>query len=111
MLRAATTAVDRARSGGGPTLLEAVTYRFHGHLMGDDMAYMPTEEREAAMDADPVPRFRALMVERGHATDAELSAIESDNATRIDEAVEFALAAEEPDPSELEDDVYATVIR
>ncbi len=77
MCQAAEEAVARARAGEGPTLIEAVTYRFWGHLMGDAMEYMPKEERQAAMDADPVPRYRQWLIDNGHATDDELTALES----------------------------------
>lgn len=111
MWRAAGEAVARARSGGGPTLLEAVTYRFWGHLLGDAMEYMPTEERAAAMEADPVPRYRAWLVAEGHASEEELLDIEARAATAIDDAVEFALASPPPDASELFTDVFAEVAR
>ena len=58
---AMTEAVGRARSGGGPTLLECVTFRFRGHHFGDPMAYIPKEQFEAAEQADPVPRFRSRL--------------------------------------------------
>ncbi len=109
MWRAAGEAVARARAGEGPTLIEAVTYRFWGHLMGDAMEYMPKEERQAAMAADPLPRYRQWLIDNGHATDDELSAIEARVSADIDEAVEFALASPEPDESELYTDVFAGV--
>ena len=63
-------AVDRARAGGGPTLIEAVTFRFHGHVFGDADAYMDKGEKEAAMARDPVPAFRAWLIANGHASEA-----------------------------------------
>ncbi len=104
-------AVERARSGGGPTLVEAVTYRFWGHLMGDAMEYMPKEERKAAMEADPVPRYRQWLIDNGHAADDDLTAIESKAQDAIEDAVQFALDSPFPDPSELYTDVYAEVVR
>jgi len=104
-------AVERARSGGGPTLVEAVTYRFWGHLMGDAMEYMPKEERKAAMEADPVPRYRQWLIDNGHATADDLTAIESKAQDAIEDAVQFALDSPFPDPSELYTDVYAEVVR
>jgi acetoin:2,6-dichlorophenolindophenol oxidoreductase subunit alpha len=106
MYHAAGEAIERARSGGGPTLIEAVTYRFWGHLMGDAMEYMPKEERKAAMAADPVPRYRQLLLERGVATEDELAATEAEVSAAIDDAVEFALNSPFPDESELYTDVY-----
>ncbi|MBP1823323.1 pyruvate dehydrogenase E1 component alpha subunit [Mycobacterium sp. OAE908] len=111
MYGAALRAVTRARTGGGPTLVEALTYRFWGHIFGpDDMAYMPTEERAAAMANDPVPRFRALLVEQGTATEEELAAIEASVEKRIDDAVDFALASPPPDMNELLVDVYTEAV-
>jgi pyruvate dehydrogenase E1 component alpha subunit len=107
MWRAARDAVTRARNGEGPTLLEAKTFRFKGHLLGDDSHYIPKEEMAAAIAADPLPRYRAWLVAEGHATDAALSEIERGNAAAIEEAVEFALASPFPDPAELGTDVYA----
>jgi len=110
MYAAAHEAVERARTGGGPTLIEANTYRFFGHLMGDTMEYMPKDEREAAMDADPVPRFRSWLVEGGHLSEDELAAIEAACDAELDDAVEYALACTPPSPEELFDDVYAEAI-
>jgi pyruvate dehydrogenase E1 component alpha subunit len=107
MWRAARDAVTRARNGEGPTLLEAKTFRFKGHLLGDDSHYIPKEEMAAAIAADPLPRYRAWLVAEGHATDAALAGIEQSNAAAIEEAVEFALASPFPDPAELGTDVYA----
>ena len=107
MWDAARTAIARARAGEGPTLIDAKTFRFRGHLLGDDSHYIPKEEMAAAVAADPVPRFRAFLVENGHATDAELTDIENANAAAIEEAAKYGLASPYPDVSELEKDVYA----
>ena len=107
MWDAAKTAIDRARAGEGPTLLDAKTFRFRGHLLGDDSHYIPKEEMAAAMAADPMPRLRAYLVEQGLASDAELTAIEEANAAAIDEAAKYGLASPWPDVSELQKDVYA----
>ncbi|MFC3173572.1 thiamine pyrophosphate-dependent dehydrogenase E1 component subunit alpha [Novosphingobium bradum] len=107
MYAAAAEAVARARAGEGPTLIEAMTYRFHGHVLGDDDFYMPKEEKQAAIAADPVPRFRAKLIAGGLADEATLAAIEARIEADIDEAVEFALASPLPDVAELKSDVYA----
>jgi pyruvate dehydrogenase E1 component alpha subunit len=107
MWRAARDAVERARQGEGPTLLEAKTFRFRGHLLGDDSHYIPKDEMAAAMAVDPLPRYRAWLVEQGHATDGALTDIEETNAAAIEEAVQFALASPFPDSAELDTDVYA----
>lgn len=104
-------AIARARAGEGPTLVEARTYRFWGHLMGDAMEYMPKEERKAAMAADPVLRYRGWLIEQGHASEDELAGIESSTTAEIDEAVQFALDSPQPELSELYTDVYAEVAK
>lgn len=107
MWNAARTAIERARAGQGPTLLDAKTFRFRGHLLGDDSHYIPKEEMAAAIAADPVPRLRSWLIDNGHASDAELASIEAANAQAIAEAAQYGLASPYPDVSELQKDVYA----
>lgn len=107
MFAAAREAVARARAGEGPTLIEAMTFRFHGHVFGDADAYMDKAQKQAAMDADPVPIFRARLIAEGIATEAQLAEIEAAIEARIDAAVEFALASPFPELSELTKDVFA----
>lgn len=107
MYAAAREAVERARAGEGPTLIEAMTFRFHGHVFGDADAYMDKAQKQAAIAADPVPVFRARLIAEGIATEDQLAAIEAEIETQIDEAVEFALASPFPELSELTTDVYA----
>lgn len=107
MYGAAKEAVDRARAGGGPTLIEAITFRFNGHVLGDAGHYIPKEQLAAAKEADPVPALRARLIAEGIATDAELSAIEADFKQQIEAAANAALAAPYPDVVELKRDVFA----
>jgi len=109
MYSAAAEAVARARAGEGPTFIEAMTYRFMGHFYGDQMPYMDQAEYQAALAADPLPRFRALLIEGGHASEEDLASIEKEAGAEADDAVEFAFASPPPDPSELFADVYAEV--
>ena len=106
MLAAAKEAVDRARSGGGPTLIEAMTFRFFGHYFGDADAYMDKGEKQAWMEKDPMPRFRAWLISSGNATEAELKSIENEIEKELDEAVEFAFNSALPDVAELRRDVF-----
>jgi pyruvate dehydrogenase E1 component alpha subunit len=99
-------AIERARSGGGPTLVEAMTYRFWGHIFGDNMRYMPPEERKAAMDADPAVRYRQRLIDENHFTEDELAGMEATIKAAIDDAFEFAIASAPPGPEELYTDVY-----
>jgi TPP-dependent pyruvate/acetoin dehydrogenase alpha subunit len=96
---AAQAAVDRARSGGGPTLLEMRTYRHYGHSKSDPGAYRPKEEVEAWLQRDPLKRARTRLLELG-VTEDELATVEEDVRAGLERAVEAALAAPYPDPVE-----------
>jgi acetoin:2,6-dichlorophenolindophenol oxidoreductase subunit alpha len=102
-------AVDRAREGGGPTLIDALTYRFYGHILGEDLAYQPAAEREAAIAADPVPAYRARLITEYRVADSVLREIDRDVAVEVDDAFTVALASPEPDISSLYTDVVAEV--
>ena len=106
MYAAAREAIDRARAGEGPTLIEAMTFRFFGHVFGDADAYMDEGEKEAAMAADPYPRYRQQLIDQGVASEEELAAIEAGHAAEIEEAIQFALDCPYPDASEVYKDVY-----
>jgi pyruvate dehydrogenase E1 component alpha subunit len=107
MHEAARAAIERARAGDGPTLIEAMTFRFYGHVFGDQDPYMDKEEKAQAIAADPVPLYRAWLIEQGHASEAELSEMEAALGSQISQAIEKALAAPWPDVSELGKDVLA----
>jgi acetoin:2,6-dichlorophenolindophenol oxidoreductase subunit alpha len=107
MYGAAKVAVDRARAGEGPTLIEALTFRFNGHLIGDAAGYIPKDELTAARAADPVPVLRRKLLDAGAATEADLDAIDADHKARIEEAVTAAFAADFPDVAEMKRDVFA----
>jgi pyruvate dehydrogenase E1 component alpha subunit len=100
-------AVERARDGGGPTLIEAQTFRFFGHFFGDPMTEISAEEMAAARDSDPLPRFGQQLITDGHATEDELAAIESEIEAAIDDAVEFAFTSPDPDPTRVAEGVFA----
>jgi len=107
MYAVANEAIARARAGEGPTLIEAMTFRFFGHVFGDQDAYMDKGRKAEAMANDPVPRFRAKLIETGVATEDQLAAMEADIEGQIDEAVEFALNSPFPGTDELKRDVFA----
>jgi pyruvate dehydrogenase E1 component alpha subunit len=106
MYAAAKEAIDRARSGGGPTLIEAMTFRFHGHLLGDMDGYMDAGEKDAWMKKDPVPAFREWLVAQGYASTEELDQTEKEIEREIDEALEFAMNSPYPDVAEIRRDVF-----
>jgi len=110
MYAVAREAVERARAGEGPTLIEAMTFRFFGHVFGDADKYMDQAQKKAAIAADPLPIFRSHLVADGIATEAELAGLEAKIEADLDEAVEFALASEFPSLDELKRDVFAEEI-
>jgi pyruvate dehydrogenase E1 component alpha subunit len=101
-------AVERARSGNGPTLVECVTFRFRGHSFGDDQAYIPKEQFAEAEKHDPVPTYRERLLSSGVCGEDELSSIESTATTTVAETVQTVLAAPEAPGDGLMADVYAT---
>jgi TPP-dependent pyruvate/acetoin dehydrogenase alpha subunit len=104
MYAAARAAADRARAGEGPTLIEAMTFRFNGHLLGDDSHYIPKEEMAAAKAKDPVPALRNLLLQM-QVTEANLVALEGELAAMVEEAAQFAMDSEYPSLEENRHDV------
>ncbi len=102
----ARAAVARARSGGGPTLIEAVTYRHRGHSRTDPARYRTEEEVATWRARDPIPAFRARMETNGW-DPATLHSIEAQVYSEVEEAVERAKASPPPSLDEIYTDVYA----
>ncbi len=101
-------AVDRARSGEGPTLIAAKVARFTSHSSDDDQRrYRPQEELEALLRRDPIERFRSYLQDEGLLSDAEDEGIQQDCTAEVDEAVRQAEAAELPRPEDLTRGVFA----
>lgn len=105
MYGAAREAVDRARAGEGPTLIEAMCYRMMGHFFGADFSYMPAEHIAEMQAEDPLPKLRKVMLDHQF-TEEELDGIVAAIDAEIEAAVEKALAAPPPDPAELRKDVF-----
>jgi TPP-dependent pyruvate/acetoin dehydrogenase alpha subunit len=97
---AAWEAVSRARSGGGPTILECVTYRITGHSRRDPCHYQPEEERRIAMEREPLKRFSRYLLGLGIADAAALDEIRAGVDAEIEAAVESAMAAPDPAPED-----------
>jgi TPP-dependent pyruvate/acetoin dehydrogenase alpha subunit len=110
MWRAARDAVSWAREGKGPTLLEAKTFRFEGHILGDTGHYIPKEEFDAALKRDPVPLLRQFLIDEGIASAGALEAMEQKIDADITEAADYALSEPYPDLIELGRDVFAEEI-
>jgi pyruvate/2-oxoglutarate/acetoin dehydrogenase E1 component/TPP-dependent pyruvate/acetoin dehydrogenase alpha subunit len=103
---AVSVALERARRGEGPTLIEGKTYRWYGHSRSDPRNYRTKEEERDWRDRDPVRAFARRLLEMGIVTSEELEQIEERAVKAIDEATAFALESPLPDPSEVEEDVY-----
>ena len=101
-------AVDRARAGEGPTLVEAMCYRMMGHFFGSDFSYMPEEHLAEMAAEDPLPKLRKVMLEHQF-TEEELDKIVADIDAEIEGAVQHALDAPLPDTDEIYKDVLEEV--
>jgi len=100
-------AVERARKGEGPTLIECKTYRQKGHSRVDPARYRPKEEVEAWLLKDPIKRFREKLLKENILGEVEIRQIENEVLGEIEEAVKFAIESPLPDPEEALEDVYA----
>ncbi len=102
----ATSAIERARSGGGPSLVEAETYRHGGHSRADPGKYRPDDEVAAWLARDPIPALRHRLLDAG-VPEARLVAIEQASLAAVDEATAQAQASPAPPRSLVERDVFA----
>lgn len=99
-------AVERARRGEGPTLIECKTWRHRGHYEGDPDDYRTAEEKAEWMQKEPIERLAKRLIEEGICTQAELDAIASDADKLLAEAIDEAEAAPVPSVSALMADIY-----
>lgn len=99
-------AIERARAGGGPTLIEVKFTRYYGHFEGDQQTYRGDEVARALDDQDCLKTFRTRVTAAGELTHAQLDAIDGEVAALIDQAVAEALEAPKPTRNDLETDVY-----
>src|SRR6266699_4883733 len=100
-------AIARARTGGGPTLIECKTYRWHGHSEHDKAFYRTDEELAMWKSRDPIPTFTTYLKGLHVLTDEKEKEINARVEATIDEAVEFAMNAADPDPADAVTDLYA----
>ncbi|MGC9082744.1 MAG: pyruvate dehydrogenase (acetyl-transferring) E1 component subunit alpha [Anaerolineae bacterium] len=103
---AAGEAIQRARAGEGPALIECKTYRYRGHFEGDPMIYRSREEEEMWKAKDPIPRFEAKLLEMGVLSEAQAREINEQILAQVEEAVRFAEESPWPSPEEVLEDVY-----
>jgi pyruvate dehydrogenase E1 component alpha subunit len=105
-------ALDKARRGDGPTLIEAITYRIHDHTTADDASrYRSEDELEAAKRTDPVSRTRVFLEETDSWSEAEESALAKECASQVQAAVDAYLATPRQPPQAMFDHLYAEVPR
>jgi len=103
---AASEAVNRARRGGGPTLIECKTYRQKGHSRFDPAAYRPKKEVEEWLKKDPIPRLKTKLVEMSVLTEEEDERLRRKAKADVEEAVKFAMESPFPESEEALEDVY-----
>ena len=104
---AAREAVERARRGEGPTLIECKTYRHKGHSRVDPAKYRPKEEVEEWLRKDPIKRLREKLLQTNVLAEEEIQRVEEEVSVEIEEAVKFAVESPYPAPEEALEDVYA----
>jgi pyruvate dehydrogenase E1 component alpha subunit len=105
--RTAGEAVQRARDGGGPTLLEYKTYRFMGHSRFEPSNYRSKEEVAQWKESDPLPRFRRQLVADFQVAESQLTALDDGIAAEIEAAVRFAETSPDPKPQDYQQYILA----
>jgi len=103
---AAGEAIERARAGKGPTMLEAITYRITGHSRRDPCNYQPEEQRKLALECEPIKRFAAWLLENNIADQSAFDAIRVEVDVEIEQAVQSAMSAPDPAPEEALEGLY-----
>ena len=104
---ATSEALRRVRAGNGPVFIEAMTYRYRGHSMADPVKYRESSEVEEWRINDPIDRFKAVALEEGLITPAEIEQIQKEVAETIAEAIDYAKQSPFPDVDSIYDNVYA----
>ncbi len=99
-------ALDRAKKGEGPTLIEGKTWRWLGHWTGDPLTYRSREETEEWKERCPISRYRAKLIAASLYSPKELDEMEQAALQEAEEAAQFALASPEPDPAHVMEDVF-----
>ncbi len=100
-------AVERAKKGEGPTLIECKTYRRRGHSRADPAKYRPKDEVQEWLGKDPIKLFKKRLIQESILSESEIADVEKEVETRIAEAVKFALESAYPMPQEALQDVYS----
>jgi len=95
------------RAGRGPVLIESLTYRWMGHSKSDAQVYRTKEEIKQWVERDPIERYKKILIDQKILTEKEDRDLEKEAISQIEEAAKFARESPFPEPSEVEDDVYA----
>jgi pyruvate dehydrogenase E1 component alpha subunit len=106
VMDATAEAVARARTGGGPTLIECTTWRHYGHFIGDSAPYKTPEDEAVWREKDPIPNFERRLLEDGVATEAALDTIKAEAVQEIEASIQFAEESPFPEVSEMFEDLY-----
>ena len=104
--KAAEEVIPKVRKGEGPYFLEAVTYRYRGHSMGDPERYRQSEEIKKWQENDPIGIYHRFLTGEGIVSEEELDDVEARVERDVEEAVQFAESSPEPEPSALFENVY-----
>lgn len=100
-------AVDFARNGGGPTIIEAKTYRWKGHSKSDAKKYRTREEEKEWREKDPIARYKEQLIAKGFFSEEEAESLRKEAKQEIEDSVEFAKNSPEPGLETLMEDIYA----
>nr|YP_009293618.1 pyruvate dehydrogenase E1 component alpha subunit [Rhodymenia pseudopalmata]AOM64300.1 pyruvate dehydrogenase E1 component alpha subunit [Rhodymenia pseudopalmata] len=103
----AKNAIDRARSGEGPTLIEALTYRFRGHSLADPDELRSRQEKQAWMDRDPIKRLKKYLINNSSIDLDSINQVHLNVKKEIDDSIEFALSSPEPQIKDLKRYLFA----
>jgi TPP-dependent pyruvate/acetoin dehydrogenase alpha subunit len=105
--KAVRSSVERARRGDGPSLIDNITYRWRGHSKSDRNLYRTQAEIDNWRARCPIVRFKKVLLESSVMSEGEVEAIDLAAKATIDRAAEEAATMPEPDPENMEDEVYA----
>ena len=107
VMRGVEDAVSRARSGGGPTMVECLTYRLRGHYVGDPANYRDASEVAEWVAKDPLRRLSRTLLESGALSDDSIQDIVTEAGDRLDESVRYALASPYLSSSDMTERVFS----
>jgi pyruvate dehydrogenase E1 component alpha subunit len=105
---AADKALERARKGDGPSLIECRGFRYYGHFQGDNMSYFTKEEQEQNRSRDPIEGFKKRVLERGLLSENDFDTMDSEVSKLVEDSVKFAEESPYPSLDEITTDIYVS---